>query len=115
MFIAQRSLTESSRDSSHRLPRRSFHFLRSRILRCVLLSLRSPPDFRSRCYSPGSTNSPLKELCGRKIYSQHIAHKQTQRILVEVAEIVSTTDNCRVACQKTLQVGKPALTWCKAH
>ena len=45
--------------------------MRFRIPQCVLLSLCSRSDFQSRCYSPGSTNSPPKELCARKISVRH--------------------------------------------
>ena len=71
MFTAQRSLTESSHGSSRSSRRRSSRFLKFRIPQCVLLSLRSRSDFQSRCYSPGFTNLPPKELCGRKISIRH--------------------------------------------
>src|SRR5215475_13637022 len=51
---------------------------------------------------------PRKSIMGCAAVS---AHGQTRRILLEVGEVVSITDNCRVACRKTLKVGKPHRLW----
>src|SRR4030095_12542350 len=60
MFTAQRSLTEWSHGFSLSSQRRSSHFSRFLIRQCVLSSLRSRSDFRSRCYSNGGSCSRSK-------------------------------------------------------